>query len=83
MNSGVPTEPESPAEPVEIPYTELSAEALRGVLESYVLREGTDYGEREFTLEQKVAQVLDHLKRGKARVMFDPQTETVTVMECR
>ena len=77
------SEKDAVPEPVEIPFTELSPEALRGVLESYVLREGTDYGEREFTLEQKITQVLTHLERGKARVIFDPQTETVTVVECR
>ncbi len=74
-------EPEPAQEPVEVPYTELSPEALRGVIESYVLREGTDYGEREITLEQKVAQVLSHLAQGKARVMFDPESETVTIIE--
>ena len=50
--------PEDPStEPVVVPYTELSEEALRGVLESFVLREGTDYGEREFSLDQKVEHV--------------------------
>jgi uncharacterized protein len=52
---------------------------LRGVIESFVLREGTDYGEREFSLEQKVAQVLAQLERGQARILFDPQTSSVTL----
>ncbi len=52
------SEPGESAEPVEIPYAALSSEALRGVIEAFVLREGTDYGEREFTLAQKGAQVL-------------------------
>jgi uncharacterized protein len=63
-----------------VPYTELSEEALRGVLESFVLREGTDYGEREFSLEQKVAHVLGQLRRGEARIVFDPQTETIDIV---
>ena len=33
--------------PIVVPHTELSAEALTGVIESFVLREGTDYGERD------------------------------------
>jgi len=65
--------------PVEIPYGELTAEALRGVIESFVLREGTDYGQRECSLEQKVAQVRAQIERGMARILFDPQTSTVTV----
>jgi len=83
VNAAAPSEPDSRQEPVEIPCTELSVEALRGVVESYVLREGTDYGEQDITLEQKVAQVMSHLVRGKARVMFDPETETVTIVESR
>ena len=49
------------------------------MIESFVLREGTDYGEREFSLEQKVAQVRAQLERGQARILFDPQSNTVTI----
>jgi uncharacterized protein len=66
-------------DPVVIPHTELSPEALRGVIESFVLREGTDYGERDFSLAQKVAHVIRQLERGEARVMFDPNTESVDI----
>ena len=68
-----------PQEPVVIPYGELSGDALRGVIESFVLREGTDYGERDFSLEQKVAHVTRQLERGEARVMFDPNSESVDI----
>ena len=65
--------------PVLIPHGELSPEALLGVIESFVLREGTDYGEREYSLEQKVEQVRAQLERGQARILFDPETNTVTI----
>jgi len=64
---------------VEVPHAALSPEALRGLVESYVLREGTDYGAREFTHEQKVAQVMKQLDRGEAKILFDPETESVTL----
>jgi hypothetical protein len=67
------------ADPIAIPPAQLSAEALRGVIEAFVLREGTDYGEREYSLEQKVAQVRAQLERGQARILFDPQSNTVTI----
>ena len=67
------------SEPIVIPPGELSAQALRGVIESFVLREGTDYGERAYSLEQKVAQVRAQLERGQARILFDPQSNTVTL----
>jgi uncharacterized protein YheU (UPF0270 family) len=66
--------------PIVIPHTELSAEALRGVLESFVLREGTDYGEREVSLDQKVAQVLRQLERGKAQIVFDAALESIDIV---
>jgi uncharacterized protein YheU (UPF0270 family) len=67
-------------QPIVIPHAELSADALRGVVESFVLREGTDYGEREVSLDQKVAQVLRQLERGDARIIFDAQLETVHIV---
>lgn len=69
--------------PLVIPHTELSADALRGVIESFVLREGTDYGEHDYSLEQKVAHVLRQLERGEAHVVFDADTETVDIVVTR
>lgn len=76
-----PTYPEEEdLTPVEVPYTQLSAEALQGVVESFVLREGTEYGEREFTLEEKRLHVMYQLERGDAQIMFDPQSQTVDIV---
>ena len=69
------------AQGVEIPHRELSESALRGVVESYVLREGTDYGHRNYSLEEKIAAVMRQLDRGEAAVVFDPETETVDIVE--
>jgi uncharacterized protein YheU (UPF0270 family) len=65
---------------VVVPYTELTAELLRAVVESFVLREGTDYGERELSLDDKVARMMAQLKRGEASIVFDPESESVTIM---
>jgi uncharacterized protein len=73
-------QPGEPAEPIFVPYTELSQDALRGVLESFVLREGTEYGERDVSLDQKVAQVERQLRRGEAQIVFDPESETIDVV---
>ena len=72
--------PEMEQEPVEIPYRELSADALRGVVESYVLREGTDYGPLEYSLDDKVERVLEQLRRNEARIMFNPNDESVSLV---
>ena len=67
-------------EPVDVPYTELEPDLLQAVIESFVLREGTDYGEKELSLEDKVARVIAQLKRGEARIIFDPETDSVTIV---
>lgn len=73
-------DPRDRPEPVPIPHTELSADALRGVIENFILREGTDYGDRVVTHEDKVAQVLLQLERNEARILFDPLDSTVTIV---
>jgi uncharacterized protein YheU (UPF0270 family) len=73
-------EPEIPLPPVVVPYTELSPDALKGVIESFVLREGTDYGERDVPFETKVLQVQRQLERREAEIVFDPNTESVDIV---
>jgi len=70
----------APPEPVVVPYTELTSELLRAVIESFVLREGTDYGEHELSLDEKVARVVTQLERGDANIVFDPDTESVAIV---
>jgi uncharacterized protein YheU (UPF0270 family) len=70
-------------DPIVIPYRDLSDTALRGVLESFVLREGTDYGEREVSLDQKVAHVLRQLERGEAQIVFDAVLESIDIVVTR
>lgn len=69
--------------PIRVPFAELAPETLQAVIESFVLREGTDYGERETAFDTKVAQVMAQLQRGDAHVVFDPATETVTIVRTR
>jgi uncharacterized protein YheU (UPF0270 family) len=69
--------------PVSVPHTALASDVLRAVVESFVLREGTDYGERELTLDEKLARVLRLLERGEARIVFDPPTGSVDIVMVR
>jgi uncharacterized protein len=68
---------------VLVPYTELTAELLRAVVESFVLREGTDYGDRELSLDEKVARMIAQLKKGEAKLVFDPESDSVTILPGR
>jgi uncharacterized protein YheU (UPF0270 family) len=64
----------------EISPDALSPEALRGLLEEFVTRDGTDYGAVERGLEEKIAQVMAQLRAGEARIVFDPATETANIV---
>ena len=66
---------------LKIPYDQLSPEALQGVIEEFVTRDGTDYGEIEVSLETKISQVLGQLKSGKAVIVFDQGSETCTILK--
>lgn len=68
---------------MKIPLDALSADALRNIVESYVLQEGTDYGEQGYSLAQKCEHVLRQLRQGEAEVDFDPVTETVNILPRR
>jgi uncharacterized protein len=71
---------EEPEDPVLIPHTELSADALQAVIESFVLREGTDYGAHDYSLQQKVAHVVRQLERKEAQIVFDPNSESIDIV---
>ena len=66
--------------PIHVPHGQLSEEALLGVIESFVLREGTDYGAHDIPHASKVAQVLRQLERGEAQIRFDPVTESIDII---
>jgi uncharacterized protein len=72
--------PDSPLPPIVVPHDELSADALTGVIESFVLREGTDYGERDVDFATKVSQVRRQLERREAEIVFDPNTESIGIV---
>jgi uncharacterized protein len=66
--------------PIVVPYTELSADALTGVIQSFVLREGTDYGESDVPFETKVMQVRRQLERREAEIVYDQNSESIGIV---
>lgn len=66
--------------PVQIPYTELSEEALLAIIENFILREGTDYGFHEVSYTTKSEQVLKKIKSEEFIITFDPASESVTLL---
>ena len=60
--------------------TDLSPQALLGVVDNFILREGTDYGSQEMAYEKKREALLQKIKNGDAFIAFDAETESVTII---
>ena len=65
---------------MKIPYTELSQEALLGVVDAFILREGTDYGHEEITIDQKRSRVLSMLQSGEAEIVFYQESNHIDIV---
>jgi hypothetical protein len=74
---------EERSEPIEVPLAALSPAARRGLVEEFVTRDGTDYGWRERTLDEKVRDVMRQLERGEAKIVFDPASRSATIVVAR
>lgn len=62
-----------------IPHRQLSPDALRGVIEAFITREGTDYGVSDVSLATKVSQVQHQLDAGTAVIVYDATTDSCTI----
>jgi uncharacterized protein YheU (UPF0270 family) len=60
---------------VEVPPQRLEANVLQALLEEYASRDGTDYGERELSLEQKVGSLRGLMHRGELLILYDVDSE--------
>jgi len=63
----------------KIPVNKLSLEALQGVIEEFISRNGTDYGEVEASADTKFRQVKQKLETGSAVLIFEDETETTNI----
>lgn len=63
-----------------VPYKEISSEALTALIEEFITREGTDYGDYDFSLHDKVQQVREQLQRKEVVVVYDPSLESVSLL---
>ena len=60
--------------------SELTQEALLGIVDAFILREGTDYGQQDYTLEEKRQRVIAMLQGGKAVICFYPENEHIDIV---
>ncbi|EHK0839601.1 YheU family protein [Vibrio parahaemolyticus] len=62
-----------------IPWQDIAPETLENLIREFVLREGTDYGAVEISLQNKIDQVKTQLEKGEAVIMFSELHETVDI----
>lgn len=65
---------------VKVPWQDLEAPTLTALIESFILREGTDYGVEESRFATKIEQVRKQLETGSVSIVFDPEEDTVTLI---
>ena len=63
-----------------IPYQSLDSETLNNLIESFILREGTDYGEAEISLKDKSLKVLQQIESGDVLIIYSELSESVTLI---
>jgi|TARA_B110000091_G_scaffold146943_1_gene156573 hypothetical protein len=63
-----------------IPIEELSNETLTAILEEFVLREGTEYGAEDVSLNNKIAQIKEQLTQGSVVLVYSELHETVNIL---
>ncbi|WP_194436791.1 YheU family protein [Vibrio fluminensis] len=62
-----------------IPWQDIAADTLDNLIREFVLREGTDYGTVEISLQDKVDQVKAQLATGEAVIVYSELHETVDI----
>lgn len=65
---------------IEIPVERLSPDTLKAVIEDYVARDGTDYGDAEVAFDVKVEQLKRQISSGAVVITYDPNQETCTLL---
>lgn len=62
-----------------IPWQQLEPETLINIIESFILREGTDYGIEELSLAQKTQNLLEQIRQGSAVIVWSELHETIDI----
>ncbi|OOS00791.1 hypothetical protein B0187_00375 [Haemophilus paracuniculus] len=64
-----------------IPWQQLEPTTLNNVLDSFILREGTDYGVRELSLAEKRERLLNQLKADKVVIVWSELHQSLDIKD--
>ncbi|MEM1405085.1 MAG: YheU family protein [Pseudomonadota bacterium] len=60
---------------IRVPIDRLDGDTLSALLEEFASRDGTDYGESETPLDQRVSQLRHQLDSGEVQLLFEASEE--------
>ena len=83
MDNDYVAQKEEAEKPLEISAEQISEELLVAIIESFIQREGTDYGAIEASLDTKLRQVKKQIESGDVKIVFEQSTETVSLITAR
>ncbi|OBT10056.1 hypothetical protein A9264_03605 [Vibrio sp. UCD-FRSSP16_10] len=66
-----------------VPWKEIAPETLDNLIKEYILREGTDYGEIEISLDNKIEQIKGQLQQGTAIIVYSELHESIDIKASR
>ena len=66
---------------MEIPHSQVPEQTLLAIIEEFISREGTDYGHKEYTLDEKVEKVKSQLLNGEIKLLFDSETSSCNLVK--
>lgn len=62
-----------------VPWQHIASDTLDNLIREFVLREGTDYGESEISLQDKIDQIIAQLRSGQAMIVYSELHETIDI----
>ena len=62
-----------------IPHTDIAPATLNALIEEFVTRDGTDYGDIEASMATKVQQVINQLERKEVFIVYSEEYETCNI----
>ena len=70
----------TPMDNMIIPWDSLSDDALLGIIEEFITREGTEYGAVELSLSEKVSQIKRQLEHSQANIVYDAELGSASLV---
>ncbi|MFZ3208550.1 MAG: YheU family protein [Geobacteraceae bacterium] len=68
---------------IDIPLDRINPDTLRKMVEEFVTREWSEPADSEYTMDEKVDQVMQQLEQNQAKIVYDSTSETCNIISCR